>query len=106
VTLDDIVTAPDGGWGWVIVFAAFMCNLIVDGTIFSFGIMQDEIVKASSPIESERVSVSTVAWVGSLLFGFTLLSGERFILSEIETKNTPEVLIIITYFRTFRFLPC
>lgn len=73
--MDDVVVPPDGGWGWVVVFAAFMSNLIVDGTIYSFGIMQDEIVKSSSPVKAERVSVSTVAWVGSLLFGFTLSSG-------------------------------
>ncbi|CAG5083499.1 Similar to slc16a12b: Monocarboxylate transporter 12-B (Danio rerio) [Cotesia congregata] len=33
----DMVVPPDGGWGWVIVAASFMCNVIVDGIIFSFG---------------------------------------------------------------------
>lgn len=28
--------APDGGYGWVIVFAAFMSNLVVDGISTAF----------------------------------------------------------------------
>lgn len=33
---------PDGGWGWVVVFASFMINAIVDGVCYSFGIMLPE----------------------------------------------------------------
>ena len=25
----DLPTPPDGGWGWVICFASFMCNFIL-----------------------------------------------------------------------------
>ena len=29
---------PDGGWGWVVVFASFIAHCIADGCAFSFGI--------------------------------------------------------------------
>ena len=29
---------PDGGWGWVIVVASFLCNMVLDGIGYSFGI--------------------------------------------------------------------
>lgn len=30
-----IIEAPDGGYGWVVLFAGFCCNVIVDGIIFT-----------------------------------------------------------------------
>lgn len=27
----------DGGWGWVVVLAAFWCIFILDGSVFTFG---------------------------------------------------------------------
>ena len=37
---------PDGGYGWVVVAACFMCNLIVDGTCWSFGILVHPLIIA------------------------------------------------------------
>lgn len=60
---------PDGGWGWVIVFASFVCNVIVDGICFSFGIFAQEIIKSFDADHSKS------ALVGSLLVGCYLMAG-------------------------------
>lgn len=65
----EVVVPPDGGWGWVVVFASFMCNLIVDGIIFSFGVFLEPIADTFS------VNKAEVALVGSLMSGFYLISG-------------------------------
>ncbi|CAL1544637.1 unnamed protein product [Lymnaea stagnalis] len=62
-------SAPDGGWGWLIVFASFLCNTIVDGVCFSFGVLSPELNK------SFHVSHQKMGWVGSSLAGCYLLVG-------------------------------
>ena len=61
---------PDGGWGWVIVFAAFVTNLIIDGICVSFGIMVTDLV------EHFNASVAVVMLMGSLLLGVYQIVGE------------------------------
>lgn len=61
---------PDGGYGWVVVFASFMCNLVVDGIAYTFGIFLPELVTYYGE------GKGTVAWVGSLLSGVYLAAGE------------------------------
>ena len=65
----DIPPPPDGGYGWVIVFASFMCNMIVDGIAYTFGILLNELVLDFNE------SKGKVAWVGSLLSGVYLMAG-------------------------------
>lgn len=60
---------PDGGWGWVIVFASFMCNVVVDGIAYSFGIFLIHFV------DFYKSSKGKTAWVGSLLTGCYLIAG-------------------------------
>ena len=61
---------PDGGWGWVIVFASFMCNLIVDGIAYTFGVFIGEF---ATSFNEEK---GTVSWIGSLLCGVYLTVGK------------------------------
>ncbi|XP_018573059.1 monocarboxylate transporter 7 isoform X1 [Anoplophora glabripennis] len=65
----EVVVPPDGGWGWVIVAASFMCNMIVDGIIFSFGTFLEYIADDFS------ATIPEVTLVGSLMSGFYLIAG-------------------------------
>lgn len=62
--------APDGGYGWVIVFASFMCNLIVDGIAYTFGLFFEIFVLHFA------TSKSKVALCGALLNGCYLGAGK------------------------------
>merc|ERR1719510_558670 len=60
---------PDGGWGWVICCATFLCNFVVGGTYFSFGIMLPHLI---DEFNSDHV---TISMIGSVLYGVTQLVG-------------------------------
>ena len=61
---------PDGGYGWVIVFASLVTNIIVDGVCYSFGVFYLEF------LDYFKEGASKTAWVGSLLPGMYLGMGE------------------------------
>uniref|UniRef100_A0A914BUX7 Major facilitator superfamily (MFS) profile domain-containing protein n=1 Tax=Acrobeloides nanus TaxID=290746 RepID=A0A914BUX7_9BILA len=66
---DHLPIPPDGGYGWVIVMAAFLCNFFVDGIANSFGAFMgsfEEVFKSTK---------ATTSLIGSLLIGAYLLSG-------------------------------
>lgn len=63
-----IPTPPDGGYGWIIVFASFMNHVIVDGIAFTFGIFYGEF------LQYFEVGKGETALVGALLSGFYLLT--------------------------------
>ena len=60
---------PDGGWGWVICCATFLCNFVVGGTYYSFGIMLPHLIEE---FKSDHV---TISMIGSVLYGVTQLVG-------------------------------
>jgi len=64
-----IPVPPDGGYGWVIMFASFICNVLVDGVCFCFGIFYLEF------LEYYGDSKSKTSWVGSVLNGMYLSMG-------------------------------
>ncbi|KAJ8962272.1 hypothetical protein NQ318_018251, partial [Aromia moschata] len=66
---NDIPPPPDGGYGWVIVVASFMCNMVVDGISYTFGIFLSEIVRDYGETKGKT------AWVGSLLTGMCMCAG-------------------------------
>ena len=55
-------------WGWVVVMACFLCNTVIDGLGYSFGVLL-------SPMQKElNVGIGEVAFVGSILTGVIMLS--------------------------------
>ncbi|XP_076285953.1 monocarboxylate transporter 9 isoform X1 [Lasioglossum baleicum] len=62
-------TPPDGGWGWVVVVAAFIINLIGDGVTFSFGVIYVEFLKYFDEGKFKT------AWIGSIFMAMPLLCG-------------------------------
>ncbi|XP_055342767.1 monocarboxylate transporter 3-like [Paramacrobiotus metropolitanus] len=57
--------APDGGYGWVIIFAVFMIHLIVDGVSYSFGVLFPQLLDLFGGTKSDT------SWTISILIGTT-----------------------------------
>ncbi|KYN27412.1 PREDICTED: uncharacterized protein LOC108757515 [Trachymyrmex cornetzi] len=53
---------PDGGWGWLILLAAVMVNLLIPGTIKSFGVLFVEFLDVFD------ASPAAAAWIPSLCY--------------------------------------
>lgn len=60
---------PDGGWGWLVVLAAFVINAVSEGIIFTFGLLYIEF------LHEFGASKSATSWIGSLFMAIPLLSG-------------------------------
>ncbi|KAJ8312067.1 hypothetical protein KUTeg_009440 [Tegillarca granosa] len=65
------VNIPDGGFGWIVCFAAMIINGTVFGIINSFGILFVPLVDKFSKIDSS-IAFKT-SWVGSVCAGVTFL---------------------------------
>lgn len=60
---------PDGGWGWVVVVAAFLVSACADGLAFSFGLLHEKFT------EHFNASQSETSLIGSLFIATPLLAG-------------------------------
>ncbi|UYV66202.1 hypothetical protein LAZ67_4000690, partial [Cordylochernes scorpioides] len=59
----------DQPYGWLVVFAGFISNMVVDGIGFSFGLFLNHLS------QEFMVSKSSVAWIGSIIAGMILIAG-------------------------------
>ncbi|KMY93818.1 monocarboxylate transporter 9 isoform X2 [Drosophila simulans] len=64
-----MVIPPDGGFGWVIMVLSFLAQLIVDGIIFTIGVLLPSIA------QDLDVSISSVSFVASVQIGCYFTSG-------------------------------
>ena len=66
-------SVPDGGWGWVITFTAFMAGFIIDGISFSFGLFFPHLMDhfgSSRSATSLIISVLNGTYLGIGLVNF------------------------------------
>ncbi|XP_005104289.2 uncharacterized protein LOC101856201 [Aplysia californica] len=60
---------PDGGWGWVVCLGSFVVNFVLDGTLFSFGVLLLYL------LDDFGEDKATTAWVGSAQMGVHMCMG-------------------------------
>lgn len=60
----------DGGYGWVIVFALFMVEVLVDGVRFSYGLYFVEFLAEFGKPKADT------AWIGGIMVGVYNLGGK------------------------------
>ena len=63
-------STADRGWAWVILFAAFFCNVTFDGIIFSFGMFYLEF------LEYFKQGRGVTSWIGSVISGVYAIVGK------------------------------
>lgn len=62
VTVEEDLVPPDGGWGWLILLASVMVNLLIPGTVKSFGVLFVEF------LEVFDASPAAAAWIPALCY--------------------------------------
>ena len=62
---------PDGGWGWVVCAVSFICNMILDGIAFTFGVILAPLCTYFEVSKLDIYTVYPVKGLGknSLIFG-------------------------------------
>ena len=53
---------PDGGWGWLVLAGSMMVNILIPGTIKSFGVLFVEF------LEAFKASPTAAAWIPALCY--------------------------------------
>ena len=72
---------PDQGWSWLVLVAAFFCNVTFDGIIFSFGIFYVEFLQYFN--EGRGLT----SWTGSMISAVYGLVGNTFSFTFITKRN-------------------
>lgn len=94
---------PDGGWGWLVLAGSMLVNILVPGTIKSFGVLFVEF------LEAFQASPSAAAWIPALCyFLYSSLGPLSSILSVKYSYRTVTIIggtfaaagMIITYWAT------
>ena len=53
---------PDGGWGWLVLLGSMMVNILIPGTIKSFGVLFVEF------LEAFEATPTAASWIPALCY--------------------------------------
>lgn len=67
-----VTNIPDGGYGWVVVFAGFMLQTLTKGITYTFGVLFVDL------LDFYQAGASTTAWVGSIQAALLNFTGEHY----------------------------
>ncbi|XP_043271361.1 monocarboxylate transporter 9 isoform X2 [Venturia canescens] len=62
VATEGELVPPDGGWGWLVLIASVMVNVLIPGTIKCFGVLLAEFMEVFD------APLSTASWIPSLCY--------------------------------------
>ena len=73
---------PDGGWGWVVVAASFICLCVLDGAAYTFGVFLDPLIEEMGGGRGQTslagsLLVATYAFTGPLASRLVTRFGTR-----------------------------
>lgn len=88
---DDDGEAPDGGYGWVVVFGAFFVQFWVAGLVKSYGVLFVEVMETYSDS-----SAAVASWIPALLSALCLALG----------KSNFHIYMENCYSKSFKCPPC
>ncbi|KAK9694954.1 Major Facilitator Superfamily [Popillia japonica] len=101
-----IVVPPDGGWGWVIVAASFICNFVAEGMMYSYGLFLEDIA-TNLETTTTRVSLANSLMTGPLICAMINRWGYRIVavtgamfgtIAFIASSFAPNIgILILTY---------
>ncbi|CAN7984380.1 unnamed protein product, partial [Ixodes hexagonus] len=74
LVVEQAAEPPDGGWGWVVVLAGFMCHVVVDGIIYSSGVFFDEFLNYFGEGHALTSSIASIL-MGSYFISSPIASG-------------------------------
>ena len=63
------IVPPDGGYGWIVTLASFLCILISDGILYCFGLILSEVEWVFDE------PAAKVAWIFSIFNAISYFSG-------------------------------